>query len=135
MDKVGDLEAVDFTKVVNITDKKGTVLVDSGITGGLDASYKDGDIVLTAHAEHIADDNTVTNLEKLFKGYSGGGSGGTSTTLWEKETTREATINVDGNIESAGGVSINAESTISFTEGSKWNVVTQSKILESFLGK
>ena len=134
MDKVGDLEAVDFTKVVNITDKKGTVLVDSGITGGLDASYKDGDIVLTAHAEHIADDNTVTNLEKLFKGYSGGGSGGTSTTLWEKETTREATINVDGKIKSAGDVSINADSEIKFTEGSKFNAISQTGIADAFLG-
>ena len=114
-------EEIDFSKVVNImSDDK--VKVDSGITGGLDASYSGGDIVLRAHAEHIADDNMLTNLS------------GDTATRWEKDTSREAIINVDGKIESAGDVSINAESIISFTEGSKWNIVTQSKILESFLG-
>ena len=112
---------IDFSKVVNImSDDK--IKVDSGITGGLDASYSEGGIVLRAHAEHIADDNMLNNLS------------GASATRWSKDTTREATINVDGKIESAGDVSINADSTISFTEGSKWNVVTQFKFLESIFG-
>ena len=59
---------------------------------------------------------------------------GDTATRWVKDTSREAIINVDGKIESANDVSIHADSIISFTEGSKWNVVTQSKILESFLG-
>ena len=116
-----EVSDVDFSKVVNITsgDK---IQVDSGITEGLDASYSGGDIILKAHAEHIADDNMLTNLS------------GDTATRWVKDTSREAIINVDGTIESAGDVSINADSKISFTEGSKWNVVTQSKFLESILG-
>ena len=111
-----NVEDVDFKKVVNVEN------VDSGANGELDASYSGGDIVLKAHAEHIADDNMLTNLS------------GDTATRWVKDTSREAIVNVDGKIDSAGDVNINAESTISFTEGSKWNVVTQSKILESFLG-
>ena len=114
-----DTKGIDFSKVVNITsgDK---IVVDSGITEGLDASYSGGDIILKAHAQHIADDNTLTNLSGFAK--------------WVKDTSREAIINVDGKIKSAGDVSINADSTISFSEGSKFNVVSQTKLLDSVLG-
>ena len=95
-----DTKGIDFSKVVNIT---------SG-----------GDIILKAHAQHIADDNTLTNLSGFAK--------------WVKDTSREAIINVDGKIKSAGDVSINADSTISFSEGSKFNVVSQTKLLDSVLG-
>lgn len=84
-----NVEGIDFSKVVNIMsgDK---IQVDSGITGGLDASYSGGDIILNAHAEHIADDNMLNNLS------------GASATRWVKDTSREAIINVDGKIDSAG---------------------------------
>ncbi|MBR0061125.1 MAG: leukotoxin LktA family filamentous adhesin, partial [Selenomonadaceae bacterium] len=113
VDKVGDLEKVDFTKVVNVEG------VDSGITGGLDASYKNGDIILQAHAEHIADDNSFS---------------GDASTKFEKITERTATINVDGKLFSANDVSINADSKISFTEGSYFNVLSQSGMLDAILG-
>ena len=51
-----DVSKVDFKKVVNVEG------VDSGITGGLDASYHDGDIILKAHAEHVASDNTFKQI-------------------------------------------------------------------------
>ena len=38
------------------------IIVDSGITEGLDASYSDGDIILKAQAKHEADDNMLTNF-------------------------------------------------------------------------
>ncbi|MBR0061963.1 MAG: leukotoxin LktA family filamentous adhesin, partial [Selenomonadaceae bacterium] len=119
VDKIGKLEKVDFKSVVNITSVDGSVLVDSGITGGLDASYKDGNIILKARAEHIADDNFL----------SGKGS-----TKWEKVTEREATINVDGTIKSAGKVSINAEAETEFKEGSYLNIVQQTGVADAFLG-
>lgn len=84
-----DVSEVDFSKVVKN--------VDSSITGGLDASYKEGDIVLKAHAEHVADDNVIKNISS------------DTASQWEKITEREATINVDGTIKTAGKVSINAE--------------------------
>ena len=116
-----DVSEVDFTKVVNIEG------VDSGITEGLDASYKNGDIVLKAHAEHVADDNNITNFEKLIEGDS-------NFSEWKKITDREATINVDGKIISAGDVSINAESVTTFSEGSNFNIVSQTGILDALLG-
>ena len=116
-----DVSGIDFKKVVNVEG------VDSGITGGLDASYKNGDIVLKAYAEHVADDNNITNFEKWVNGE------GTST-RWEKVTEREATINVDGTIKSAGDVSINAEAVTTFSEGSYFNIVNQSGMLDALLG-
>ena len=116
-----DVSEIDFTKVVNVEG------VDSGITGGLDASYKDGNIVLKAYAEHVADDNNITNFEKWVNGE------GTST-RWEKVTESEATINVDGTIKSAGDVSINAEAVTTFSEGSYFNIVNQSGMLDALLG-
>ena len=116
-----NVEGIDFKKVVNVEN------VDSGITEGLDASYSGGDIILKAHAEHKADDNMITNIQNAIDGKG-------TATRWVKDTSREAIINVDGKIDSAGDVNINADSVITFTEGSKFNVVTQSKILESFLG-
>ena len=111
-----DVEKVDFTEVVNIGK------VDSGITGGLDASYKNGDIVLKAHAEHLADDNIIKSI------------GGYTASQWEKVTERNATINVDGKIKSASNVSINADAVTKFSEGSYFNIISQSGILDAFLG-
>ena len=116
-----DVEGIDFTKVVNVEN------VDSGITGGLDASYKDGDIILKARAEHIADDNEITNVEEFINGEG-------TATQWEKVTEREAIINVDGTIKSAGNVSINAEAVTTFSEGSAFNVISQTGIADAFLG-
>ena len=111
-----DVEKVDFTKVVNIEG------VDSGITEGFDVSYKDGDIVLKAHAEHVADDNLITNIS------------GDTASQWEKVTDREATINVDGKIISAGNVSINADAVTTFSEGSYFNIISQTGFADALLG-
>ena len=110
-----DVSEIDFKKVVNVEG------VDSGITGGLDASYKDGDIVLKAYAEHTADDNVIKNIS------------GDTASQWEKVTERKATINVDGTIKSAGDVSINAEFVTTFSEGSYFNVISQTGAVDAFL--
>ena len=111
-----DVSEIDFKKVVNVEG------VDSGITSGLDASYKDGDIVLKAYAEHTADDNVIKNIS------------GDTASQWEKVTERKATINVDGTIKSAGDVSINAEFVTTFSEGSYFNVISQTGAVDAFLG-
>ena len=111
-----DVSKVNFKDVVNIEN------VDSGITGGLDASYKDGDIILKAHAEHVADDNILKNITQE------------TATQWEKISERTATINVDGKLFSAGDVSINADSKTTFSEGSYFSVISQSGIVDAFLG-
>ncbi len=121
-----DVKDIDFSKVVNITSGD-NVVVNSGITGGLDASYKNGDIVLKAHAEHVADDNLITNVEELINGEG-------TASQWEKVTEREATINVDGTIKSAGDVSINAEAVTTFSEGSYFNIISQTGFADAFLG-
>ena len=114
-----DVEGVDFKKVVNVEG------VDSGITGGLDASYKDGDIILKAYAEHTADARTLKTEAEVKK----------ATENWEKITEREAVINVDGKIKSAGNVSINAESTVVFVENENFNAVTQTPVIGGLLKK
>ena len=114
-----DVSEVDFKKVVNVED------VDSGITGGLDAEYKDGDIVLKAYAEEILDASTLTTEEEVKK----------ATEKWEKISEREAAINVDGKIRSANDVSINAESTVVFVENENFNAVTQTPIIGGLLKK
>lgn len=117
-----DVEDVDFSKVVNITSGD-NVVVNAGITGGLDASYKNGDIVLKAYAEHVTDDNTLKNL-----------SGDSNWIQAAKISERNATINIDGKIKSAGDVSINAEAVTTFSEGSSFNVISQTGFADAFLG-
>ena len=56
-----NVEDIYFSKVVNIMNGD-EIKVDSGITGGLDVSYSEGNIILKDHAEHIADDNMLTNI-------------------------------------------------------------------------
>ena len=84
-----DVEEVDFKKVVNVEG------VDSGITGGLDAEYKNGDIILKAYAESINDASTLTDEKEVENAVKN----------WEKISESEATINVDGKIKSANDVS------------------------------
>ena len=114
-----DVSDVDFSKVVNIDS------VDSGITGGLDAEYKDGDIVIKAHAESIADASTLKDdddeaLEKAAEN-------------WKKISTNEATINIDGTIKSANDVSINAEAVTVFKETKDFNVLTQTSVVKDLV--
>ena len=114
-----DVEGVDFSKVVNIEN------VDSGITGGLDAEYKDGDIVLKAYAGQVLDASALTTKEEVES----------ATSKWEKITDLEATVNVDGTIRSANDVSINAESVVVFKENKNFNAVTQTSVIGGLLKK
>ena len=114
-----DVEDVDFKKVVNIEG------VDSGITGGLDAEYSGGDIILKAYAEDIADASTLTNEKEVEQAAKN----------WKKISETEATINVDGKIKSANDVSINAESNVVFVENENFNAITQTPVISGLLKK
>ena len=113
---------VDFAKVVNVTSGD-SVSVNSGITGGLDATYKDGDIVLTARAEEIFDDSKLKEVTDDIAND------------WSKISELEAAINVDGKLDSAKNINLTAESVITFAEGSKFNVVTQTPIVNKLFQK
>ena len=120
--------AKDFTGLVNVTDGNGSTVTDAGLSGvGLKATTDDasGDIILTAHAEHLADDNNLDNAVT-----------NTAAEGWvlNKKTNMAATINVDGKIEGDGAVKLDATANTLFTEGDMLNVLTQTGLLEDILG-
>ena len=105
-------KTIDFTNLVNI--KSGnTTTVDSGLdatNGKLNRTFDNtGDVILTAHMEHIADDTTYSWLPES--------AGSTSEqTVINRFNGSTASIDVSGNIKSGGAVKINADANTTFNE-------------------
>ena len=105
-------KTIDFTNLVNI--KSGnTTTVDSGLdatNGKLNRTFDNtGDVILTAHMEHIADDTTYSWLPES--------AGSTSEqTVINRFNGSTASIDVTGNIKSGGAVKINADANTTFNE-------------------
>ena len=113
---------VDFKKVVNITSGN-NISVNSGITGGLDATYKDGDIILSAHAEQIFDDSKLKEVTDDIA------------QEWDKISEIEASVDVNGTLDSAKNIDVKADSVIVFSEGEKFNLLAQMPIFKDKLIK
>ena len=105
---------IDFSSLVNTTDFGGL----SNVTMTATADDTTGDIILKAGVESYADDSLLP--ETSWPGY--------------KTTTRQAFINVDGAIETDGNVEIGAEAKTTFTEGSLFNILSQTDIVGKILG-
>ena len=105
---------IDFNSLVNTTDFGGVSNV--GMTAVADD--KTGDIVLKAGVETYADDVLIPE------------------TMWPgvKVTTRQAFINVDGALESDGAVEIGAVAKSTFREGSVFNLLGETDLVNKILG-